>query len=120
MGLATLAVVCFESGFCRGRAGEAQTDLAIGTCGQNRVRNWCVGTVCTRISEQIDLNWMCLKFGGEWLPAGSVIADKRARVRIHSGKGDKEMSHIRARSAGGGCGAGGSADFHANDSVGRA
>ena len=120
MGLATRAVVSFECGFWRGQAGEAQTDLAISTCGQNGIRKWRVETVGTRIGEQIDLNCMCLKLGGERLPAGSVIADKRAGVCIQSGEGDKEMSHVRAGSAGGGCGAGCSADFHANDSVGGA
>lgn len=73
MGHADTAEICFESGLLRGRAGEAQANLAIGAGGHNRIGEWSGGGVYARISQQIDLEWMLLKLGGKRLPAGRIV-----------------------------------------------
>lgn len=102
----------------RERRGETEANLAINAGRQNCIREWRGRTAHAEIGEQINLKRIRLRWGGERQPARRVIPGEGARMRVHSGKSDKEMGNVRADGTGRGCGSRHGADFEMDEPIG--
>ena len=88
---ARTATASFESRFPGKRAGEAQANLAVRACRQQRLGKRRGRGVVVRVRKQIHLQGMLLKRGGQRLPAGRGVCGQGTGMGVDTDDGDKQM-----------------------------